>query len=131
MKREERFTVSILMNLLWIILGGGIFIFFGYLIGGLVLCCTIVGIPFGVQLIKLSILGLTPFGKEVNTERSADGLIPILMNVLWWVFGGVEVAIVHLVFALILTLTVVGIPFAKQHIKMLQLSLVPFGARVE
>ena len=123
--------MSILMNLLWIILGGGIFIFFGYLIGGLVLCCTIVGIPFGVQLIKLSILGLTPFGKEVNTERSADGLIPILMNVLWWVFGGVEVAIVHLVFALILTLTVVGIPFAKQHIKMLQLSLVPFGARVE
>lgn len=119
------------MNLIWFLLGGGVLVFLGYLIGGLVLCCTVVGIPFGIQLIKLSGLGLAPFGRKVNTEGSADGVLPILMNVLWWVFGGVEVAIVHLAFALILTLTVVGIPFARQHWKMLQLALVPFGARVE
>ena len=123
--------MSFMMNLVWFLLGGGIFIFFGYLIGGLVLCATVVGIPFGVQLIKLSVLGVAPFGREVNTEGSADGVVPILMNVLWWIFGGVEVAIVHLAFALILALTVVGIPFARQHWKMLQLALVPFGARVE
>lgn len=118
-------------NLLWIVLGGGILVFLGYLIGGIVLCLTIVGIPFGLQLFKLAGLSLTPFGHTVNTERSAAGLLPILMNVLWWVFGGVEVAIVHLAMALVLAITVVGLPFAKQHIKMLELALVPFGARVE
>ena len=123
--------MSAIGNLLWIFLGGGIFIFLGYLIGGLVLCLTIVGIPFGVQLIKLSALGLAPFGRQVNTVGSASGLLPILMNVVWWIFGGVEVALVHLVFALLMAITVVGIPFAQQHMKLLQLSLVPFGAKVE
>lgn len=122
--------MSLLMNLLWIVLGGFL-IFFFYLIGGLVLCLTIVGIPFGVQLIKLSLLALTPFGKEVNTEGSASGLLEIVMNVLWWVFGGVEAAVVHLVLALVLAITIVGLPFARQHIKLLKLALVPFGARVE
>jgi len=120
----------LLMNLLWIVLGGFL-IFLFYLIGGLVLCLTIVGIPFGVQLFKLSLLALSPFGKEVNTEGSASGLLGIVMNVLWWIFGGVEAAIVHLVLALILAITIVGLPFAKQHIKLLKLALVPFGARIE
>lgn len=122
--------MSLLGNLLWIILGGFLIALF-YLIGGLVLCLTIVGIPFGVQLIKLSLLALAPFGKEVNTEGSASGLLEIVMNVLWWIFGGVEVAITHLVLALILAITIVGLPFAKQHIKLLKLALVPFGARIE
>jgi uncharacterized membrane protein YccF (DUF307 family) len=122
--------VSLLMNLLWIVLGGFL-IFIFYLIGGLVLCLTIVGIPFGVQLIKLSLLALAPFGKEVNTEGSASGLLEIVMNVLWWIFGGVEAALVHLALALVLAITIVGLPFAKQHIKLLKLALVPFGARIE
>jgi len=123
--------MSAIGNLLWILLGGGLFIFLGYLIGGVLLCLTIVGIPFGVQLIKLSLLGLAPFGKRIDTEGVASGILPILMNVLWWVLGGVEVAIVHLVFAFILAITVVGLPFAKQHMKMLHLSLVPFGASID
>jgi len=123
--------MSAIGNLLWILLGGGLFIFLGYLIGGVLLCLTIVGIPFGVQLIKLSLLGLAPFGKRIDTEGVASGILPILMNVLWWVLGGVEVAIVHLVFAFILAISVVGLPFAKQHMKMLHLSLVPFGASID
>lgn len=122
--------MSFIGNLLWILLGGFI-IFFFYLFGGFILCLTIVGIPFGIQLFKLAVLSLAPFGKEVNTERSAGGLLSILMNVLWWVFGGVEVAVVHLVLALIFAITIVGIPFARQHIKLLKLALVPFGARLE
>jgi uncharacterized membrane protein YccF (DUF307 family) len=122
--------MSLLGNLLWIILGGGIFIFLFYLIGGFLLCLTIVGIPFGVQLIKLAFLALAPFGHEVDTTGSAGGFIPILMNVLWWVFGGVEVAIVHLVFALLMAITIIGLPFARQHMKMVMLALVPFGARI-
>ena len=123
--------MSALGNLLWIFLGGGILVSLGYLIGGVVLCLTIVGIPFGMQLFKLASLALLPFGRDVNTEGSASGLLTILMNVLWWVCGGVEVAIVHLVFAVLTGVTVVGLPFAKQHMKMLLLALVPFGARIE
>lgn len=122
--------MSFIGNLLWFLLGGFL-IFLFYLIGGVVLCLTIVGIPFGVQLIKLSMMGLAPFGKEIDTAGSASGLLPILMNVLWWIFGGVELAIVHLVLALIFAITIVGLPFAKQHIKLLKLALVPFGARIE
>lgn len=122
--------MSFIGNLLWILLGGFI-IFFFYLFGGFILCLTIVGIPFGLQLFKLAVLSLAPFGREVNTERSAGGLLSILMNVLWWVFGGVEVAVVHLVLALIFAITIVGIPFARQHIKLLKLALVPFGARLD
>lgn len=122
--------MSFIGNLLWILLGGFI-IFFFYLFGGFILCLTIVGIPFGLQLFKLAVLSLAPFGREVNTERSAGGLLSILMNVLWWVFGGVEVAVVHLVLALIFAITIVGIPFARQHIKLLKLALVPFGSRLD
>ena len=122
--------MSFLLNLLWFLLGG-VLVFVFYLVGGIVLCATIVGIPFGVQLVKLSVLGLAPFGREVNTAGSARGLLAILMNVLWWIVGGVEVAIVHLVFGLLLAITVVGLPFARQHFKLLKLALVPFGATIE
>ncbi len=118
----------LLLNLIWFILGG-VLVFFCYLIGGLVLCLTIVGIPFGIQLLKLSLLGAAPFGKEVDTHNSAGSIPNILLNVLWWVFGGVEVALIHLVLALVFAVTIVGLPFAKQHLKLLKLALVPFGAQ--
>lgn len=123
--------MSLVANLLWIILGGGILIFACYLLGGLILCCTIVGIPFGVQLFKLAMLSLAPFGKEVDTAGSARTFVAIVMNVLWWVFGGVEVAVVHLVFALLMAITVIGLPFARQHVKLVKLALVPFGATIK
>ena len=122
--------MDVILNLVWAVLGGGVLVFLFYMIGGLVLCATIIGIPFGVQLIKLSALGLAPFGKRVDTTGSAAGLLDIIMNILWWVCGGIEVAIVHLVFALIMAITIIGLPFAKQHMKLFQLALVPFGARI-
>ena len=122
--------MSILGNLLWIFLGGGILISLFYMIGGIVLCATIVGIPFGVECFKLAYLALVPFGKEVDTRGSASGCLPLLMNILWWVFGGLEVALTHLVFALLCAITIVGIPFAVQHMKLLRLALVPFGATI-
>ena len=122
--------MSLLGNLLWIFLGGGIFVSLCYLLGGIVLCITIVGIPFGVQCFKLAWLSLVPFGRNIDSAGSANGLIPILMNILWLVCGGLEVAAVHLVFALLCAITIIGIPFAKQHMKLLRLSLVPFGAKI-
>jgi uncharacterized membrane protein YccF (DUF307 family) len=122
--------MSFLGNILWIFLGGGIFIALFYFIGGIVLCATIVGIPFGVECFKLAWVGLVPFGKEIDTGGSARGLLPIVMNILWLVFGGLEVALTHLVFALLMAITIIGLPFAAQHLKLLRLALVPFGARI-
>ena len=119
----------LLLNLIWFILGG-VLVFFCYLVGGLVLCLTLVGIPFGIQLLKLSLLGAAPFGKEVDTHNSAGNIPNILLNVLWWVFGGIEVAVIHLVLSLVFAVTIIGLPFAKQHIKLLKLALVPFGAQI-
>lgn len=122
--------MSLLGNLLWIILGGGIFVSLFYIIGGIVLCVTIVGIPFGVECFKLAWVALVPFGKRIDSTGSTSGLLPILLNVLWLVFGGLEVALTHLIFALLCAITIIGIPFAKQHMKLLRLALVPFGAKI-
>ena len=123
--------MSILGNVLWIVLGGGIIIFFMYLFGGFLLCLTIVGIPFGWQCIKLSILALVPFGKEVTVKENAGGVLAIIMNVIWILLGGFWIAITHLLLAVLLAITVIGIPFAKQHIKLASLSLTPFGREIE
>jgi uncharacterized membrane protein YccF (DUF307 family) len=117
-------------NILWIVLGGGIFIFLEYLIGGLILCLTLVGIPFGIQAFRLAFLSLTPFGKEVIQEERARGCLPMLMNVIWVVVGGIWVALTHLVFALLLAITIIGIPFAKQHMKLAAFSFTPFGLSI-
>ena len=118
--------MSFLGNLIWLIFGG-FFVAVGYILGGLALCITIIGIPFGIQSIKLGVASLTPFGKELETSASAGGCLYVVFNILWLVLFGWEIAIVHLTSAAILAITIVGIPFALQHIKLIPLSLFPFG----
>lgn len=119
--------MSLIGNILWIFLGGGLFLFVEYLLGGLILCLTIIGIPFGVQCIKLSLLALVPFGKEIEQTGSGSGCLSILMNIIWIVFGGIPIALTHVVFGILCAITIIGIPFAKQHMKLAALSLTPFG----
>jgi len=121
--------MSILGNLLWIILGGFL-VFLGYLIGGLILCITIIGIPFGVQCIKLSFLGLLPFGKKVVDKHQPPTALSIIMNIIWILVGGIWIAVVHLVFAILLGISIIGLPFAKQHIKLTGLAFAPFGKTI-
>jgi uncharacterized membrane protein YccF (DUF307 family) len=123
--------MSLIGNILWIVLGGGIVLFFEYLLGGVILCVTIVGIPFGVQCIKLSLLALAPFGRDVTHARSANGCLSVFMNILWILFGGIFVAITHLVFGVLCAITIIGIPFARQHMKLAALSLTPFGHKID
>jgi len=122
--------VSTVGNILWIVVGGGIFLFFEYLLGGVILCLTIIGIPFGIQCMKLSLLALVPFGKEVTHTEKGSGCLSVLMNVLWLLFGGIPIALTHAVFGLLCAITIIGIPFAKQHMKLAALSLTPFGHTV-
>ena len=79
--------MSFIGNILWIILGGGIILFFEYLVGGIVLCVTIIGIPFGIQCLKLSMLALVPFGKNVRQTKKGHGVVSTLMNVVWILSG--------------------------------------------
>ena len=122
--------MSLLGNLLWIFLGGGIFLFFEYLFGGVVLCMTIVGIPFGIQCIKLSVLALLPFGHDVIQRERPVGCLSTVMNLIWIVFGGIWIALTHLIFAILCAITIIGLPFAKQHMKLASLALTPFGKEI-
>ncbi len=122
--------MSLLGNILWIILGGGIFLFLEYLISGVLMCITIIGIPFGIQSIKLSLLALLPFGKVVSDAGNANGCLAVFMNILWILLGGFWITLTHLFFAILMAITIIGIPFAKQHMKLAGLALVPFGREV-
>jgi uncharacterized membrane protein YccF (DUF307 family) len=120
--------MSLLGNLLWIIFGGGIFIFFQYVAAGIGMCVTIIGIPWGIQAFKLAILGLLPFGQEAAPvgELSTGGL-GLVLNIIWLVIGGIWIFLTHLLFAALCGITVIGIPFAVQHWKLAKLALTPFG----
>ncbi|MBN9298574.1 MAG: YccF domain-containing protein [Filimonas sp.] len=113
-------------NLIWLIFGG-LASALGYVFGGLVLCITVVGMPWGLQCFKVASMVLWPFGKKVITTSSSNGCLPMLCNIIWILCGGLYTAIVHIVFAFLLGITVIGIPFAKQHLKLVELSLMPFG----
>lgn len=118
--------MSVLGNIIWLIFGGFL-TGLGYIIGGLLTCLTIIGIPFGLQAIKLGFATFTPFGKEVVSEESADSSLKLIFDIIWAVLFGWEIAIAHLTAAAILAITIIGIPFAKQHIKLIILALLPFG----
>ena len=121
--------MKFLGNILWIILGGLIIALY-YWIVGLLLCITIIGIPFGVQLFKIGGFALWPFGREVQPDTNDSGCLAILMNALWIVLGGVEIALMHISLGLILCVTIIGIPFGLQHLKMALLAVVPFGKKI-
>ncbi|HEX8703245.1 MAG TPA: YccF domain-containing protein [Myxococcaceae bacterium] len=121
--------MRLLLNLLWVILGGGFIIALEYLLGGLLLCLTIVGIPFGVQCFKMAGLGLLPFGKEIVDAPGASA-IGCILNVFWILVAGIWIFLSHLALALPLALSIIGIPFAIQHVKLAMLALAPFGKQV-
>lgn len=115
-----------LMNLLWLLLGG-IFMAVEYLISSILMMITIIGIPFGMQTLKLAGLALWPFGKEVRSGSRSSGCLYILMNVIWILVGGIWICLSHLVFGVVLCITIIGIPFGLQHFKLAALALSPFG----
>ena len=121
--------MSLIGNLIWFIFGG-LLLGIGYLFGGIVLCLTIVGIPFGLQIMKLGLFAMWPFGGEVVPENNTSGCLPLLLNVLWIICGGIEVALTHLALGIVFSITIVGIPFGMQHFKLMMLALMPFGHEV-
>lgn len=122
--------MNILGNLIWLLFGG-FAAALGYLFGGIVLCITVVGIPWGLQCFKLAGLVLWPFGKEVVSTSKSSGCLSVFANIVWLLCGGLGTAIVHIFFGIILYITIIGIPFARQHFKLLEISLMPFGKTIK
>ena len=121
--------MNIIGNLIWLIFGG-LVIALEYLVSSIILCITIVGIPFGLQTLKLAVLALWPFGKEIRDKKGAVGCLSTLMNIIWLLCGGIWICISHLAFGIILCITIIGIPFGIQHFKLAALSLAPFGREI-
>ena len=118
--------MKLLGNIIWFVFGG-VFLALEYLIGGLILCITIIGIPFGWQVIRLAGLALWPFGKEIRYKQQTAGCLSTGMNVLWFLIGGVWLALEHAIIGLFFFITIIGIPFGKQHFKLAAVALAPFG----
>lgn len=122
--------MSLIGNILWLLLGGFV-AGCGYILAGLALCLTIVGIPFGLMTIRIGIATFAPFGKEVVERPDANSTLRILFNIIWILLFGWELALAHLASAVVCAVTIIGIPFAVQHIKLVPLSLMPFGRELK
>jgi uncharacterized membrane protein YccF (DUF307 family) len=118
-----------LYNLLWLIFGG-FFAALGYFFGGLVLCATIIGIPWGLQCFKMAGLVLWPFGKQIISDGSELGCLNLFCNIIWILCGGLYTTFIHVVMGAFLCITIIGIPWGLQHFKLIEISLMPFGKRI-
>lgn len=116
-------------NIIWLICGG-LITAIEYVVASIVLFITIIGIPFGLQTLKLAALSLWPFGREIRAKRSQSGCLSLFMNILWILCGGIWISLTHIGFGILLAITIIGIPWAKQHFKLALLALLPFGSEV-
>ena len=116
-------------NISWLLFGG-IFISLEYFVASIILFITIIGIPFGIQTLKLAGLSLSPFGKTTMVKKKGVGCLSTLMNIIWFFIGGIWISLSHLIFGVLFSITIIGLPFGKQHFKLAALALAPFGREI-
>lgn len=121
--------MSVLGNIIWLVFGG-FFMALEYLVSGFLLCCTIIGIPFGLQVFKIGLVAFLPFSQTTVVEEGSRSCFEIIMNVIWFFIGGIWIALSHLGWGLLFCITIVGIPFGIQHFKLMRVALFPFGRTV-
>lgn len=121
--------MRLLLNLLWLVLSG-VWMALGYLLAGVLLCVTVVGIPFGVQSFKLAGYALWPFGRALVPSATRNKGVSVIANILWFVLAGWWLALGHLATGILLCLTFVGIPLGVANFKLAGAALVPFGKEI-
>lgn len=121
--------MNIFLNILWVVFGG-LMIAIEYAISSVLMMITIVGIPFGLQTMKLAAVALWPFGTDVVSTGFPSGCLAGLMNIIWWFLGGIPIALTHLLWGIIFSITIIGLPFGIQHFKLMSLALFPFGKSI-
>ena len=121
--------MSLIGNIIWLIFGGFL-AGLGYIIGGIVLCITIIGIPLGLKAINFGFTVMLPFGKSVQRSEGGEGVLSLVFNILWLVLFGWEIALIHITGGIALGITIIGIPFAIQHFKLVPVALFPFSYKL-
>ena len=121
--------MNILLNIIWVVFGG-LMIAIEYAISSIAMMLTLIGIPFGIQTIKLARVALWPFGTDISNTGWPSGCLAGIMNVIWWFVGGFAISLTHLGWGLLFCITIVGIPFGIQHFKLMKLALFPFGKEI-
>lgn len=118
--------MNVFLNILWVVFGG-LMIAIEYAISSILMMITIIGIPFGLQTMKLAAVAIWPFGTNIVSSGWPSGCLAGIMNVIWWFVGGIPIALTHLVWGIIFSVTIIGLPFGIQHFKLMRLALFPFG----
>jgi len=122
--------MSLIGNIVWLIFGG-LPAAIGYFVGGLALCLTVVGIPFGMVSLRMAGAVLTPFGKTVVPNPHGQGCLATFFNIIWLLVFGWGIALAHITGGLILALTIMVFPFARQHFKLVPVALFPFSYQLK
>ena len=118
--------MSLLGNIIWFVFGGFI-LGLAYIAFGVLFCITVIGIPFGYQLFKIGLLAMFPFGQEPNFPPQPMGCTSLFFNIIWILFGGIELALAHFCLGCLFFITIIGIPFGMQHFKLARLAVMPFS----
>jgi uncharacterized membrane protein YccF (DUF307 family) len=121
--------IRLLLNVLWLIFGGGFVLFLGYAFAALICLVLVVTIPFAVASWRLAVYSLWPFGRTVRAKPGA-GLATGIANVLWVVLAGWWLALTHITAGITLCLTIIGIPFGIAHFKLVPIAFWPLGQEV-
>lgn len=121
--------MKLIGNIIWVVFGG-VFVAIEYVIASIPFFVSIIGIPFGIQSLKMASVALWPFGKKVIATDQSTGCLSTFMNIIWFFIGGITIALTHFGFALLFYITIIGIPFGNQHMKLAGLALTPFGRMV-
>lgn len=121
--------MNVFLNIIWVVFGG-LMIAIEYAVSSILMMITIIGIPFGLQTLKLARVALWPFGSDIVDDGWPSGCLAGVMNVIWWFVGGIPIVLTHLAWGVIFCITIVGIPFGLQHFKLMKLALFPFGMEV-
>jgi uncharacterized membrane protein YccF (DUF307 family) len=124
--------MRLLGNIIWFVFGGfamGVV----WWVAAVLAAITIIGIPFAIAAFRIGTFSFWPFGREIADfppASEADRTLILIGNIVWILLGGLWLAIGHLLWALLLAVTIIGIPFALQHVKLAHLSLTPYGKRI-
>ena len=120
--------MRLVLNVIWLIFGG-LWLALGYLLAALVCFLLIVTIPFGFAALRIASYALWPFGRTI-IDKPGAGTGALVGNIIWVVFFGIWLAIGHLVSAVAMALTIIGIPLALANLKLIPVSLVPLGKEI-
>ncbi|MEZ0070364.1 uncharacterized membrane protein YccF (DUF307 family) [Streptacidiphilus sp. MAP12-20] len=120
--------MKFVLNIIWLVLCG-FWMAIAYVVAGIICCVLIITIPFGLASFRIAAYALWPFGRQaVRSERAGVG--SAIGNVIWFVFAGWWLALLHLVTSIPLFITIIGIPLAIANLKMIPISLLPLGREI-